>query len=82
MEMFSLGTPVSTTNKTDCHDITEILFRVALNTIALTYLHGVRFFMDFINHTYLEDQLRTKTVTFIVLFVASCHRNRLKFSID
>jgi len=44
MEMFSLGTPVSFANKTDRHDITEILFRVALNTIALTYLHGVRFF--------------------------------------
>jgi hypothetical protein len=27
---FSLGTPVSTGNKTDPHDITEILFKVAL----------------------------------------------------
>jgi hypothetical protein len=33
---FSLGTPVSSTNKTDCHDITEILLKVALNTITLT----------------------------------------------
>jgi hypothetical protein len=30
---FSPGTPVSSTNKTDCHDITEILLKVALNTI-------------------------------------------------
>jgi hypothetical protein len=30
---FSLGTLVSSTNKTDCHDITEILLKVALNTI-------------------------------------------------
>ena len=30
---FSLGTPVSSTNKTDYHDITEILLKVALNTI-------------------------------------------------
>jgi hypothetical protein len=30
---FSLGTPVSSTNKTDCHDIIEILLKVALNTI-------------------------------------------------
>ncbi len=30
---FSLGTSVSNTNKTDCHDITEILLKVALNTI-------------------------------------------------
>jgi len=30
---FSLGTPVSSTNKTDPHDITEILLKEALNTI-------------------------------------------------
>jgi hypothetical protein len=33
---FSLGTPIFSTNKTDCHDITEILLKVALNTITLT----------------------------------------------
>ena len=32
----SLGTPVSSTNKTDHHDIIEILLKVALNTITLT----------------------------------------------
>ena len=26
-------TPISSTNKTDCHDITEILLKVVLNTI-------------------------------------------------
>jgi len=35
-QWFSPGTPVSSTNKTDCHDITEILLKVALNTINLT----------------------------------------------
>jgi hypothetical protein len=30
------GTPVSSTNKTDRHDITEILLKVALNTIKQT----------------------------------------------
>jgi hypothetical protein len=30
---FSRGPPVSTTNKTDLHDITEILLKVTLNTI-------------------------------------------------
>ena len=30
---FSLGTPVTSTNKTDRHDITEILLKVALSTI-------------------------------------------------
>ena len=30
---FSLGTLVSSTKKTDCHGKSEILFKVALNTI-------------------------------------------------
>ena len=30
---FLLGTTVSSTNKTDLHDITEILLKVVLNTI-------------------------------------------------
>ena len=33
---FSPSTPVSSTNKTDRHDITKILLKVALNTISLT----------------------------------------------
>jgi hypothetical protein len=33
------GTPVSPTNKTDLHDITEILLKVALNTINQPILH-------------------------------------------
>ena len=33
---FSPGTPVFSTNKTDRHDIAEILLKVALNTITLT----------------------------------------------
>jgi hypothetical protein len=32
---FSPGTPVSSTNEIDCHDITDILLKVALNTITL-----------------------------------------------
>jgi hypothetical protein len=31
-QWFSPGTPVSSINKTDCHDITEVLLKVALNT--------------------------------------------------
>ena len=31
-----MGTPVSSTNKTDRHDITEMLFKMALNTINQT----------------------------------------------
>ena len=37
---FCLGTLVSSTNKTDHHDITEILLKVALNTIKPHPAHG------------------------------------------
>ena len=33
LRRFSPGTPVSSTSKTDCHDITDILLRAGLNTI-------------------------------------------------
>jgi len=36
---FSPGTPFSSTNETDCYDITEILLKVALNTISLNLQH-------------------------------------------
>ena len=36
---FSPRTLVSSTNKTYCHDITEILLKVALNTITLTLIN-------------------------------------------
>jgi hypothetical protein len=41
---FSPGPLVSSTNKTDCHDITEILLKVALNTIkkANNYIHSIK----------------------------------------
>ena len=35
--VFFSGTPVSSTNKADRYDITEILFNVALNIISPTY---------------------------------------------
>jgi hypothetical protein len=34
IQWFSPGTPVSGTDKPYCHDITEILFKVALNTLS------------------------------------------------
>jgi hypothetical protein len=35
-QWLSLGTAVISTNKTDCHDITEILLKVALRSIKQT----------------------------------------------
>ena len=37
---FSPGPPVSSTNKTDCHDITERLLNMVLNTIKQTNITG------------------------------------------
>ena len=48
---FSPGIPISSTNKTDCHNIAEILLIVALNTITIT-LNSV------VNHVYSYFQCR------------------------
>ena len=37
---FFLGAPVFSTNKTDLHDIAEILLKVALNTIKTPLTHS------------------------------------------
>ena len=42
---FSPGTLVSSTNKTDRHDITELLLKVALNTITLTLKIYILYFL-------------------------------------
>ena len=36
VDSFAPGVPVFSSNKTDRHDVTEILLKVALNTITLT----------------------------------------------
>ena len=60
-QWFSPRTPVSSTNKTDRHDITEILFQVALNTINQTqfihlYIQIVHVFI--IGPTVCQDSVR------------------------
>jgi hypothetical protein len=42
-QWFSPGTPVSSTNKTDRHDITAIVLKVALKILTLTHNDVVRF---------------------------------------
>jgi hypothetical protein len=44
---FSLGFPDSSTNKTNRHDITEILLKVALNTIYANISFDVKAFIYF-----------------------------------
>ena len=41
--------PVLSTNKTDFHDITEILLKVAINTITLTLSHIYQGSTPFVN---------------------------------
>ena len=48
-QWFSLGTRLSSTNKTDCQDISEILLKVALNTITLTLTHWPDIFLMICN---------------------------------
>jgi hypothetical protein len=51
-DRFSLGTSVSFTNKSDRHDIAEILLKVALNIIILTPLSS-RVFVQNVTITYV-----------------------------
>jgi hypothetical protein len=45
---FSLGSLVSSINKTDRHDITEILLKVALNTIKQTNKHNIKHLFSYL----------------------------------
>jgi hypothetical protein len=47
-QWFSPGTLASSTNKIDCHDITEILLKVALNTINLNLVDNHHIFSLYI----------------------------------
>ena len=50
-QWFSLGTPVSSNNQTDRHNITEILLKVALNTITLIIYWTVNMYISsFLNY--------------------------------
>jgi hypothetical protein len=48
---FSPGTPVFSTNKTDRHNITEILLKVALNTINKTKPNSANLVLFFLEDT-------------------------------
>ena len=73
---FSIGTLVSSTNKTDLHDIAGILLKVALNTIIIT----IQTLSNLINQT-LKDFICIKTCTtlndFIYQKYGQCYKSRL-----
>jgi hypothetical protein len=59
---FSPGTLAFSTNKTDSHDITEILLKVALNTINQTYVIFFFFITD-VDVNMLEEEEDVPEVT-------------------
>ena len=58
---FSPGTPVSFTNKTDRHDITEILLKVASNTTTLTLINYLKQ-NDIFNFYYCDKKYEYNTL--------------------
>jgi hypothetical protein len=80
--LFSPGTPVSSTNKTDRHDITEILLKVALNTTTLTLTltlsiqnknSGPAYFVFIMLH-YFYLNLVKKSLLIRLILVNDCDR--------
>jgi hypothetical protein len=60
-----MGTLVSSTNKNDCHDIAEILLKVALNTINPNQI--IVFGLDWIHITKLSGRSNGVPVNNMVL---------------
>ena len=66
------GILVSSTNKTDRHDITEILLKVALNTINQTKPITAKNRFDFNLNGFLPLQLEQGLIIFYIRF---CYTN-------
>jgi hypothetical protein len=76
---FSSGTPVSSINKTDRHDTTEILLKVALNTITLIRTLRAN---EFLQYCCLINYSQNMIQTFIFYLVRHVNYSRvlLKYS--
>jgi hypothetical protein len=64
---FSPGTPVFSTDKTDHHDIAEILLKVALNTITITL-----FMTYFLTYQAYKD-MSVFVIISILFYIVNCH---------
>ena len=72
-QWFSPGTLVSSTNNTDCHDINEILLKMALNTITLTL------FLFFLEEEYIAPpQIKAKWSD-TKYWTQSCAKNTINY---
>ena len=80
---FSPGTPVSSTNKTDRHDITEILLKGALNTInsSFLYMRGqlnkalIYFFCRILQYIMPIVNCREKVLIMLLIVVSNYYGN-------
>ena len=66
-QWFSPGNPVSYTNKTDRHEIIEILMKVALNTITITPVHCHQFSRCWRNSSFKHK--KTSWLSFVQYYV-------------
>jgi hypothetical protein len=64
-QWFSPGPPVSSTNKTDLYDITEILLKVVLNIIILLYNMDAKTTVQ----TNILDKTNEITLAFVWSFI-------------
>ena len=73
---FSPGPPISSTNNIDHHDITEILLKVALNTIKQTNMKTVVFSaLININSVFIEIfQMKMKYLILVVVIKEKDHQ--------
>ena len=77
-QWFYPGTPVSSNNKTDCHYITEILLKVALNTITLTttipLLQTNTKMCGFKTYTYYQQELVISTINHMCSLIRNLYQ--------
>ena len=71
-QWFSTGPPVSSTNKTDRHDITEILLKKALSTIKQTNI-------QLNSYNYPKYNVRLQILKFLFSLRLDCRRNFLLY---
>jgi hypothetical protein len=82
---FSPGTPVSSTNKTDRHDITEILLKVALNTITLnpnTLITCINKFLCTLLSLHVKHNFINSTGNCLLVFQVSFAYSVVHFNMD
>jgi len=81
---FPRGTPASFTNKTDRHDITEILLKLVINTLTLTITcycnRAIHYFLP-LNYSWCPTRNNISTFvsrfTFLLLIGLDKFKNRL-----